>query len=304
MEGIIGWILVSIFGGIGAIRLVPLLAKGSLRWPMTQWVLLILLGGAGACILTVALFRTARHCLLTTLRGRVTEGTVVDQRKEYVTITHTSRNRDDRLFSETGRSSWVRHYPIVEFQSGEGKSVRFEGSVYGSDKPMIATGTTVKLYYDPGNPSNACIGTFSELWLRPLVMSVAGLIFLVSGAWGFVASGRVLEAFLAEARSPEALERQLQDDLRESYNYPVHFRGTIDRMNTLDVQGPALYEFVCKGVKPGGTAAEEFRSPSFPFNPGTGIVGRPVDIYLDPTVPGRYYVPMGALMKDILSGPK
>jgi len=304
MEGIIGWILVSIFGGIGAIRLVPLLAKGSLRWPVTQWVLLIVVGGAGACILTVALFRTARHCLLTTRRGRVAEGRVVDQRKEYVTVTHASRSRDDRLFSEMGSSSWVRQYPIVEFHSEEGSAVRFEGSVYGSGKPMIPTGATVNVYYDPGNPSRACIGTFLELWLRPLVMSLAGLIFLVSGASGYVASGRVLANFLAEARSPEALERQLQDDLRESYNYPVHFQGTIDRLHALDGQGPALYEVVCKGIKPGGSSPEEFRSPSFPFKPGASLVGRPVDIYLDPKEPGRYYVPMGALMKDILGGPK
>ena len=109
MEGIIGWILVSVFGGIGAIRLVPILAKGSLRWPVTQWVLLIVLGGAGACILTVALFRTAKHYVLTSSRGQVTEGSVVDQRKEYVTITHNSRNRDDSVFSDTGSSSWIRY---------------------------------------------------------------------------------------------------------------------------------------------------------------------------------------------------
>jgi len=304
MEGIIGWILVSIFGGIGAISLVPILARGSLRWPVTQWVLLIVVGGAGACILTVALFRTAKHYLLTTSRGRMTEGIVVDQRKEYVTITHSSRNRDDSLFSDTGSSSWSRYYPIVEFHSEEGTPVRFQGRVYGTSKPMIATEAKVKVYYDPRKPSNACIGTFSELWLRPLVMSVAGLIFLISGALGFVAGGRVLTAALAEARSPETIERQIQDDVRESYNYTVHLQGTIDRVQALDGHGPALYEFICKCVKPGGTTPEEFRSVSFPFNPGAGFVGRTVDIYFDPKEPGRYYVPMGALMKEIVGGLK
>jgi len=215
MEGIIGWILVSIFGGIGAIRLVPILARGSLRWPVTQWVLLIVVGGAGVCILTVALLRTAKHYLLTTSRGQVAEGRVVDQRQEYVTLTHSSRNRDDGLFKDTGSSSWSRYYPIVEFHPGEGNAVRFQGRVYGSSQPMIATGAKVKVYYDPGNPSHACIGTFSELWLKPLVMSVAGLIFLISGTLGFVAGGRVLAAALAEARRPETIEQQIQDDVRE-----------------------------------------------------------------------------------------
>ncbi|HEV3027969.1 MAG TPA: DUF3592 domain-containing protein [Planctomycetota bacterium] len=304
MEGIVGWILVSIFGGIGAISLVPMLARGSLRWPAIQWVLLIAVGGAGACILTVAIFRTAKHYLLTSSRGRVTEGRVVDQRKEYVTLTHSSRNRDDTLFQNTGSSSWVRYHPVVEFHPEDGKTVRFQGRVYGSDKAMIPTGAMVRVYYDPGNPSSACIGTFSELWLRPLVMSVAGLVALVSGVLGFVASGRVLAAAAAEARSPEALERQVQDDLRESYNYPVHIQGTIDRVQALDVRGPALYEFVCKGVRPGGSGPEEFRSVSFPFKPGTGFVDRTVEIYLDPQEPGRYYLPMGALMREIASGPR
>ena len=304
MEGIIGWILVSIAGGIGAISLVPILAKSSLKWPVTQWILLIVVGGAGACILTVALFRSARHYLLTTSRGRVTEGRVVDQRKEYVTITHNSRNRDDSLFTNTGSSSWVRYHPIVEFHPEEGKSVRFQGRVYGTDKPMIATGSAVRVYYDPGNPSNACIGTFSELWLRPLVMSVAGLIFLLSGVLGFISAGRVLAARLAEARSPEAIERILQDDLRAPYNYKVHIQGTIDRVQALGGSGPDLYEFICKAVRPGATGPEEFRSMFLPFKPGTGFVGRTVDIYLDPEEPGRYYVTMGDLMKEIVGALK
>ncbi|HVR84634.1 MAG TPA: DUF3592 domain-containing protein [Planctomycetota bacterium] len=302
MEGIVGWVLVSIFGGLGAIRLVPLFAKGSLKWPAIQWVLLAVVGGAGACILTVALFRTAKHYLLTTASGRVTEGKVVDQHKEYVTLTHSSRNRDDSLFQSTGRSSWVRYHPVVEFQPEEGNPVRFQGKVYGTEKPMIATGAPVRVYYEPGNPSNACIGTFSELWLRPLAMSLAGLMFLVAGVLGFVASGRVQAAALAEARSPEALERQVQDDLRESYNYPVHVQGTIDRVEALDVQGPALYEFICRAVKPGGTDPEEFRSVSIPFQPGPGFVGRTVEIYFNPQEPGTYYLPMGALMREIVGG--
>jgi hypothetical protein len=304
MEGIVGWGLVSVFGGLAAIRLVPLLARGSLRWPVLQWILLIVFGGAGACILAVALFRTAKHYLLTSSRGRVAEGRVVDQKKEYVTITHNTRARDDTLFQEPGRSSWVRYQPVVEFHPEEGKAVRFQGRVYGTEKPMIATGAAVRVYYDPGNPSNACIGTFSELWLRPLVMSVAGLVLLASGVLGFVASGRVLAAVLVDARSPETLERMVQDDLRESSNFTIHIRGTIDRSQAVEIEGPPLYEFICKGVKPGGAAPEEFRSQSFPFKPGPGFVGRAVDIYLDPMEPGRYYVPMGELMKELARGLK
>jgi len=304
MEGIVGWILVSIFGGIGAISLVPTLAKGSSRWPAIQWVLLMVVGGAGACLLAVGLFRIAKHYRLTTSRGRMTEGRVVDQHKEYVTLTHSSRNRDDTLFSDTKSSSWVRYSPIVDFHTEDGKPVRFQGRVSAPSKPLIATGATVRVYYDPGNPANACIGTFSELWLRPLVMALAGLVFLVSGVLGFVASGRVLSAALAEARSPETLERLVQDDLRESYNFKVHIQGTIDRVQALGGHGPPLYEFICKGVRPGATTAEEFRSVSIPFKPGSDFVGRTVDIYLDPEEPGRYYLPMGSLMKEIIGALK
>lgn len=54
-----------------------------------------------------------------------------------------------------------------------------------SNPPPFKIGDRVPIYFDAHNPSNAMIGTFSELWLPPLSLSFFTLIFFVLwlGAW-------------------------------------------------------------------------------------------------------------------------
>jgi hypothetical protein len=301
MEGIVGWVVVGILGGIGAFSLVPLLVRGSLQWPAIQWAVLVVLGGVGACILMTGLVWIARCYRLTGSGGRVAEGRVVGQRKEFITITHNSRSRmDDDHFGDTNRSSWVRYYPIVEFRPEEGEAARMEGRVYGTGRPMLETGRVVRVFYDPRHPSSrAVLDTFYETWLRPLVVSGAGLILLVAGIWGYLASGRALAASQAEARSPEALERQTERDSQAARQYELRVQGTIDRFERADVTGPAQYRFVCKAVRPGEKQPEEFPSEAFPFEPGSGFGGRPVEIFFDREDPLIYYVPLGGLWEEM-----
>jgi hypothetical protein len=54
-----------------------------------------------------------------------------------------------------------------------------------SNPPSFRVGDQVKVYYDKQNPSNALIGTFSELWFPPLALSFFTAIFFILwlGAW-------------------------------------------------------------------------------------------------------------------------
>ena len=297
MDWTSGWIVVILFGVMGAFGLVPVLARGSVQYPVTQWALLILLGGAGACILTGGLIKAAKRHRLTTPSGRIAEGKGVAQREEYHhTSASRAKDRDDSVFSDSGSKSWNEYYPVVDFLSEGGKAVRFEGSDSGTDQPRIKTGTPVKVYYDPRNPSTAFIGTFSEKWMGPLAMSLAGLIFLISGLAGFALSARALAAEPAEARTPQAIERVISEDGVASTQFPVHIQGTIVRADVLRVQVPPPYTFICKAVRPGGSTAEEFRTRSIPYRPGNGWVGRIVEIYLDSKDPPAYYVFLGLLL--------
>jgi hypothetical protein len=298
------WVVVILFGVMGGFGLVPVMAKGSAHYPVMQWILLVALGGPGACILAFGLWKAAKHHRLTTSSGRVAEGKVVDQHRVYRHIAASrAKDRDDSVFSDSGSKSWDDVYPIVEFLSEEGKAVRFQGIICGKDKPAIKTGTVVKVYYDPRNPSTAFIGTFMEMGLLPLSISVAGLVLLLGGLAGFALSARALGAHLALDRDPEAIERVVEEDNAAAGIYTVHFQGTIDRAEVLRVQLPPPYTFVCKAVRPGASTAEEFRTRSIPWKPGNAWLGRTIDIYLKPDDPTAYYVPVGSLLRE-MAGPK
>lgn len=301
MEWILYWIVGAVFGGISAFSLLPTFVRGSAQWPQIPWVLLAGFGGVGACILSGGLVWTARHLRLTTASGRIAEGRVVDQRKEYVTLNfkNNASQRDPLRFDNRTRASWIRYHPVVEFQTEGGEQVRFEGRIYGSEKPMIPTGSSVRIYYDPSRPSNAFIGSFMEAWLGPLVVSLVGALCLTYGLLGFVGGRRALEADIQAQLSPEAIERHIQEDAMTPYQFRSHIQGSIDRIERTNVTGPPQWEFVIKAVRPGEAAPDEFRSPSVPVYPGEGFIGRKVDVYLDPKERYRYTVPFGSLLQEI-----
>jgi hypothetical protein len=70
-------------------------------------------------------------------------------------------------------------YPIVEFRTAEGQTVRFQGGT-GSNPPSYRTGARVKVLYDPQSPQSAVIDSW-ELWLPSnLLIGVGGFFTLMS----------------------------------------------------------------------------------------------------------------------------
>jgi|GEM_PF-1258191 len=292
------WIVIA---AAGTLALTIGLVRASWLWsqaPFLQWVLLGLFGGVGIFALGAGLLWTARIHRLTT-SGKAAQGALVGQRSASSTI-YFKHGEDVGEFGGTKFSStYVNFFPIVEFRTEQGQTVRVEGGtdVAKSDK----TGTPVAVFYDPAKPSDAVIADFRQAWLGPLVVSAAGLVFLVCGLAGFAAIRRGVAAAAAAARSPEAVEAQLERDRGASGRYTVAVKGTIVRVQKLDVSGPPLYVYICKGRRPGKSADEEFQTDFFPFELDAGFAGRSVDILLDPDDATAYYVPSGALMKEIVS---
>ncbi|GJL85280.1 MAG: hypothetical protein DHS20C02_10550 [Micavibrio sp.] len=98
------------------------------------WVPIMLLVGLGVAGLGGYLGKD-----LTTLLavGEAVEGRVVDVKSEY-------------------SSDSTTYYPIVEYQSLQGKTVKFKSKV-GSNPPMNRTGDIVSVIYDPHRPDKAMI---------------------------------------------------------------------------------------------------------------------------------------------------
>lgn len=69
--------------------------------------------------------------------------------------------------------------PLVEFTTKDGKIVKHQSNV-SSTPPKYSQGDSVKILYDPNEPSRASIDSFDEMWLFASVMGGMGTIFLLA----------------------------------------------------------------------------------------------------------------------------
>lgn len=68
-------------------------------------------------------------------------------------------------------------YPIVEFQTENGKNIQFTSS-YGANPSPYVLNEPVKVLYNPIAPQEARINSFLSLWLGLLLTGPMALIFL------------------------------------------------------------------------------------------------------------------------------
>lgn len=104
-------------------------------------------------------------------------------RRLLATAEHTSGTvvGFERRTSKRGRSE----YPIIEFAAG-GETHRFTTTGAGS----YARGEKVDVLYDAGDPANARVNAFFELWLGALALGGFGVLCLGAGIATVVLEGR------------------------------------------------------------------------------------------------------------------
>ncbi|BAL98825.1 hypothetical protein CLDAP_07860 [Caldilinea aerophila DSM 14535 = NBRC 104270] len=70
-------------------------------------------------------------------------------------------------------------YPIVEFCTAEGQTIRFQGST-GSNPPAHRVGDKVQVRYDPQSPESAVVDSW-DLWLPSILFIGTGGFFVLVG---------------------------------------------------------------------------------------------------------------------------
>lgn len=103
------------------------------------------------------------------MKGVSARGIVVEHRAEVVTHTDT----DTRRSSES-----TVYYPIVEFQTKDGRSVRFESGT-GSNPPLYKKGEAVPVRHDVNDPAKAEIHSFFTMWGGSLIAFGLGAAFFL-----------------------------------------------------------------------------------------------------------------------------
>jgi hypothetical protein len=68
-------------------------------------------------------------------------------------------------------------YPVVAFQTQDGKRVTFTSDV-AADQYASPVGETIKVLYDPANPQKARIESFESLGAGPITLGIFGLAFI------------------------------------------------------------------------------------------------------------------------------
>jgi hypothetical protein len=243
-----------------------------------KWVILMIFGGMGLASLIcglawgakrVALFRTGLSA-----RGRVVamdQGEVIGD-------------------EESPRPSY---YPVVEFQTPDGRGFRFRGST-GSSSPEFAIGAEVGLRYNPHNPDQAQLTKFSHFWLGPLLLAVGGLLAL------FLASG-VFYIFGDIERGTSPAGRSIRLRMLEASGRAARIEG---RITGVRKKSNGEYVFVCAARKPGASFEDEYESRSFTSDPGGEFAGRRVTIIIGSCNEGEYSVELGDLPGEVMDTPR
>jgi hypothetical protein len=213
----------------------------------------------------VTLFRT----------GLIAQGRVVEM--------HQGQVVDDE---ESPRPSY---YPVVEFQTPDGRSFQFKGST-GSSSPEFAIGAEVDVRYDPQKPEQAQLAKFSHFWLGPLLLTIGGLLAL------FLASG-VFYIFgdIAGGKSPAGRSVKLR--MLEASGKAVRIEG---RVTGVRERSRSRYVVICRGARPGSEWEEDFESDEIGLKPEGELIGRSVMISINQEKKDEYSVELGPLLEEIV----
>lgn len=230
-------------------------------------------GSVGLTFFVIGLVWGAKRYALMRNGVRAT-GTIAE-----VTSSQSSRTENGRTLQSTS------YYPEVKFTAADGKTYRFRGST-GSAVPEYEQGAKVNLIYDRSNPSVAQIADFEQFWLGPLGVGLFGFLFLVGGIGGFF-----LIADSDRTFGPSFDREMTRAELYETKR-GIALSAVVSGVRAVDHQ----YVVVCRGGAPGG-AKRDFESFPLSFDPGPGIVGRTVTVYVDPQQVQRYFVLLDPLFQ-------
>ena len=126
-------------------------------------------------IVGVGLFWNGLKSLYQTSRRRPrllsAQGTVLKVERK-VDVTNTTRQ-------ERRRGQNIAHYPVIHFLNDKGESVSFRSEMGDrGNTSKYYTGQVLPVLYDPEGEMAPIIDSWSGLWLLPVGLTVAGVLFV------------------------------------------------------------------------------------------------------------------------------
>ena len=100
-------------------------------------------------------------------------------------------------------------HPVVRFVTAREQEVRFQARE-GSDDPFAyGAGETIRVLYDPANPQDARLDTWSSRWGESVGLVTVGLVLVVIGAVGYwLLRSRTTRGAAQQNRRPQGSEHR------------------------------------------------------------------------------------------------
>ncbi|HRI80749.1 MAG TPA: DUF3592 domain-containing protein [Cyclobacteriaceae bacterium] len=171
--------------------------------------------------------------------------------------------------------------PTIEF-SYHGQKRQFNSSFTSSDMEI---GEKMEVHFPAGNPNEAEIKNFFNLWFLPLFFSIFALTF---GGVGFYGVSKQLKKMGAK--------RELFDEQKgKRLNLAV---TEVSQDFSYKVNGRSPYIIVSQWINPLTQEVHEFKSDYYWYNPEALLSNhKNVDVYVDENDPTRYYMDTSFLPK-------
>jgi hypothetical protein len=182
--------------------------------------------------------------------------------------------------------------PVITFRTPDGQTIEFKSQTSSSSRSP-AVGQTVEVLYNPRNPQEASVNSFSSLWLLPIILSGLGAGFFIIGTTVFVVfykSGQEAEVI------KEAKESEVERLRREGRRLLTRFDAVI-KDDFFEEGGRAPYRIVTQWHDASTNTVHVFESDEIGFNPEDFIKSETIAVYVDPADMERYVMDTSFLPK-------
>jgi len=206
-----------------------------------------------------------------------------------------------RVVEKGTSSDSETHHPVVEFWSAGEKQHRFTAT--GGSSVAYEVGATVSVLHDPGNPANARLADSKQTWQQPLALGLFGFVLLAGGIGSFF-------VLLHQERSDAMAKIRRENEVKRIMTEGNLLKGVVDSVrkeersvgdkdDTYGVHYYDEYFIVCRATLRDGVTQERFEAAPIRLNPGPGILGKSVEIYVDPGDKTRYVVRLEPVLAEL-----
>lgn len=191
--------------------------------------------------------------------------------KKFVAIAQKMPGVVKALEYRGSRKSGGSNYPVVEFQTPEGKTVSFRSDV-GSNPASYDVGEQVEVLYNPSHPNEAKLTGFWNLWGLATIFAGLGSVFMIIGIGTMMIFIRLRRMIEEVKMTGQAVE------------LPARIEYTQNK-------GRKRYYLRSEWLNPADRKMYLFDSESISYDPTPFMEGRSVRVWYDPHNPqNRYYV--------------